>query len=98
MEFVSGTIDYYFSQLTQPYDIRVEGYISDKMSITQTDLCTIVSNLIKNAIEATATAPKKNIYFSVHQGKHFLKIQTKNNLLHGIICGVSQQKQWIMQM
>lgn len=83
-EIINTMLNYYFSQLTQPYDIRVEGYISDKISITQTDLCTIVSNLIKNAIEATARAPKKNIYFSVHQGKHFLKIQTKNTYETGI--------------
>ena len=48
--------------------IDVKGYISDSLDIARRDLCILVSNLVKNAVEAVEQVPdiqkiKKNTYF-----------------------------------
>lgn len=88
-EIVNAMLNHYFSQLGQEYEIKTEGHISDNVTISQTDLCIIVSNLVKNAIEAVETSPRKYILFSIYQGNCFFKIQTQNT--YGAILKINKK-------
>ena len=54
--------------------------MDQEIAISKRDLCVIVFNLVKNAVEAVeqSTYEDKEIVFEVNQGKQFLSIKVKN--------------------
>lgn len=79
---INTMLDYYLIPLKNNCNIIVEGYISDKIIIEDTDMCIIVSNVIKNAVEAASQikSTSKEILFSVNQGEKFLKLCVENTI------------------
>ncbi|CCZ92129.1 putative uncharacterized protein [Coprococcus eutactus CAG:665] len=70
-EIVNTMLNYYLYPVREFCDIRVTGYVTDKLSIGDRDLCILVSNLLKNAVEAVdrQESGDKSIVFDIHQGK-----------------------------
>ncbi len=79
---INTMLDYYLIPLKNNCDIIVEGYISDNIIIEDTDMCIIVSNVIKNAVEAVSQIKNtsKEILFSVNQGEKFLRLCAENTI------------------
>lgn len=79
---INTMLDYYLIPLKNNCDIIVEGYISDDIIIEDTDMCIIVSNVIKNAVEAVSQIKNtsKEILFSVNQGEKFLRLCAENTI------------------
>ena len=79
---INTMLDYYLIPLKNNCNIIVEGYISDKIIIEDTDMCIIVSNVIKKAVEAASQikSTSKEILFSVNQGEKFLKLCVENTI------------------
>ncbi len=79
---INTMLDYYLIPLKNNCNIIIEGYISDKIMIEDTDMCIIVSNVIKNAVEAASQikSTSKEILFSVNQGEKFLKLCVENTI------------------
>lgn len=79
---INTMLDHYLIPLKNNCDITVEGYISDNIIIEDTDMCIIVSNVIKNAVEAVSQIKNtsKEILFSVNQGEKFLKLCVENTI------------------
>lgn len=51
-EVVNVLLNYYLLPIREQCDVSIEGYLGKLEKISQMDLCTIVSNLLKNAVEA----------------------------------------------
>lgn len=62
-------------------DLQVNGKFPDQISITDTDLCVILSNAMKNAYEAAAQCEKGKIAFDVRSSGHFVNIVIENAAL-----------------
>ena len=79
---INTMLDYYLIPLKNNCDIIVEGYISDNIIIGDTDMCIIVSNVIKNVVEAVSQIKNtsKEILFSVNQGEKFLRLCAENTI------------------
>jgi sensor histidine kinase YesM len=60
----------------------VSGFVADAITIAQRDLCIVISNLVKNAVEAMENnqSDSNEIIFEVKQGKQFLHIMVKNTV------------------
>lgn len=88
-EIINTIINYYFQPIQKECRIIVSGYMKAEVEISQRDLCTVVSNLVKNAVEAVSQAgqTEKEILFSVGQGKEYLSIQVKNTVRQEIAVG-----------
>lgn len=80
-EIINTILNYYLSPIKSACKITVKGYIPDELSITRRDLCIIVSNLIKNAVEAVETVESSHRYITVviKSGKIFLDIKINNS-------------------
>lgn len=81
-EIVNIILNTHFASVETISDIKVKGAIDDDINISQRDLCVIVSNLVKNAVEAVKECSQepKSILFEVNQGKKFLQIKVENTI------------------
>lgn len=79
-DIIDTILNTYLTPISSTCLIKVKGYIDHEIDIAGKDLCVIVSNLVKNAVEAVeqCTCEKKEIIFEVNQGKQFLSIKVKN--------------------
>ena len=79
-EIINTLINHYFHPIREACEIKVSGFVDDEINIAQRDLCIVISNLVKNAVEAMeqCQSDSKEIIFEVKQGKQFLHIMVKN--------------------
>lgn len=84
-EIINTILNSYFTPVEKICDIKVKGFVEDEIAVSQRDLCVVVSNLVKNAVEAVEQCQKeqKIIAFEVNQGKQFLHIKVKNTVKEG---------------
>lgn len=79
-EIVNTILNSYFTPIEAECEIKIKGFIDNEIKISRRDLCVIVSNLVKNAVEAAGKCSEgnKKIIFEIRQGKQFLHIKVKN--------------------
>jgi len=58
-------------------------------SISQKDLCTVISNIVKNAVEAVTHLNEKNrqICVDVNCGEMYLNINIQNTIIEDVVIG-----------
>lgn len=78
-DIINTILNYYLQPLKEKYDIEVNGYVHEIMVIDERDLCVVVSNIIKNAVEAVGKLEKGKIIFSINVGKFYLSIRAVNS-------------------
>lgn len=81
-EIINTILNSYFAPIEAISNIKVKGFIDDEIKVSQRDLCVVVSNLVKNAVEAVEQCSKelKIIIFEANQGKQFFYIKVKNTI------------------
>ena len=86
-DVVNGIINYYLLPLNGRCDIKVDGYIGDVESVSSKDLCTIVSNVIKNAVEAVEKVEGEQCKITVvmNRGQKYMKIHVENSIDEEIV-------------
>ncbi len=79
-EVVNTILNYYLSPIKEECDIKVDGYMGEITNVSQKDLCTITSNIIKNAVEVMTNVSKENrqICVDVNCGEMYLSITVEN--------------------
>ena len=77
-DIVNTVLNYYLSPLKGKYRIEVTGYMAEKLSMEQRDLCILFSNLIKNAAEAVSKMETGKIGVSMEDGRDYLRVQVEN--------------------
>ena len=79
-DIVDTIINYYFQPIKDTCSIKVDGFMGEEQSILQKDICILVSNLAKNAVEGVSYLPEeeRKIWFLVSQGKDNLRILMEN--------------------
>lgn len=87
-EIVNVIINYYFSPLKGNCAVHVSGYMGEETGILSNDLCVLVSNLVKNAVEAVMQLPeeKREIRFAVARGRDYLHIGMENTCTGSYLC------------
>jgi hypothetical protein len=88
-DIVNTMINYYLLPIKDICRIVVKGQIGALKQIEQKDLCTIISNITKNAVEAVAklAQPEREIIFEVSEGKKYLRIEMENTFSGDINIG-----------
>lgn len=88
-DIVNTMINYYFLPIKDTCRISVKGQIGAVKQMEQKDLCTIISNITKNAVEAVKklAQPKREIIFKVSEGKKYLRIEMENTFSGDIKIG-----------
>ena len=88
-EVVNTILNYYLLPIKGECNIRVNGYMGEITSISQKDLCTITSNIIKNAVEAILNVDKNNrqICVDVNCGEMYLNIKLENTITEDVVIG-----------
>lgn len=81
-DIVNTIINYYFLPIRESCRISVKGYMGEEQTISQRELCIVVSNIVKNAVEAVEKMQEepKEILFEVRQGKKTLNIHVENTM------------------
>ena len=79
-------LNYYLPQVEAGAAITVKGKCDDEIGISDVDLCSIVSNLVQNAVEAVNNmhAKERFIKVEVKRGRNHLMIMIQNSLERGI--------------
>lgn len=80
IDAISG---YYLPLIDEFVDIDVNGFVQEEMDIDEINLCTIYSNLLKNAVEELQRLKRNNrdnlkLKIEFVTGKNFFKIEIKN--------------------
>ncbi len=76
-------VNYYFLPIRDTCELTVSGYVDEIDAISGPDLCVLVSNLVKNAVEAVEQIiiQEKKIRFEVDCGKQYFHICVQNTML-----------------
>lgn len=78
-EIINIIINYYFVSLPEKVNVKVRGYIGEIEMISQKDMCALVSNLVKNTVEAVKDMENAQINFTVRRGTKFVCIELENS-------------------
>lgn len=74
-------VNYFYENLPDGVSFELSGRFSEELFLSDTDLCVILSNLLKNAIEAADSLSKKEdrkIFLSLFSNRESLLIQIEN--------------------
>lgn len=88
-KMINIIINYYVSQLSDQVDVSVNGIWDCGMQISNFDLGTIISNILKNAVEAIKMSQLEDtkLSFEMINGDMFFKIVVRNSMdLNRIEC------------
>ena len=79
-------LNYYLPQVEEGAVITVKGKCGDEIGISDVDLCTIVSNLVQNAVEGVNNIHVKDRFIKVEikRGMGHLMIMIQNSLERGL--------------
>lgn len=73
-------INYYLSKINSNVKVVMNGYLNEEVGINATDMCTILSNLLKNAVEeVNRTDKESHINISFSKGKQYVAIEIENS-------------------
>ena len=81
---VNAILNYYLLPVKNRCEIEVNGYLPDSTTISDRDLCIVISKLIVNAIEAVDKiySSERNINVTLKKGKIFTYIIIKNTFVN----------------
>lgn len=88
-EIVNTILNYYLQPLKDRCQIKVKGRIQEETGISQRDLCGLISNLVKNAVEAVADCKEseREVLVSVSQGEAYMYFSVENTISREICFG-----------
>lgn len=74
-------INYFYEHKAKEINFKVEGKFIQNLLIAESDLCTVLSNLLKNAMDAVSkeTISEKNIYLEISSDDRQTIILVENN-------------------
>lgn len=74
-------LNFYFSKINNNANVAVNGYVNEDVGISEPDMCTILSNLLKNAVEEVNQTDKESfIKIKFLQGRQFFSIEIENTM------------------
>ena len=88
-KMINIIINYYVSQLSDQVDVSVNGILYCGLQVSNFDLGTIISNILKNAVEAIKMSQLEDtkLSFEMINGDMFFKIVVRNSMdLNRIEC------------
>lgn len=77
-DIVNTVLNYYLQPMKENYEVEVDGYMGEVVSIEQRDLCAVSANLIKNAVEELKRQGHGQVTFGINQGTQYLFIKVEN--------------------
>lgn len=84
-DIVNTVLNYYLLPLKESHTISVQGYISEKISMDERELCILVSNMVKNAAEALQKIKDGYLWIKIREGEEFLYIEVKNSFQGDVV-------------
>lgn len=81
-QVLDAITNYYLSQVDELVEVKVTGQVNEPLKIDNVTLCTIYSNLLKNAIEELERVGRrqKKLEIDFMQGEWFFQIEICNSL------------------
>ena len=79
---IDAITNHYLSELKKETEVQVSGFVDETMEIDKVSLCSVYTNLLKNAIEELARSVEEKNFLKVEflQGKQFFCIEIQNSL------------------
>ncbi len=79
---IDSVLNYYIGQLPMDVEVNVEGRIKALSSVSDMDVCTIFSNLLKNSVEAIKKCENKNrlLNVKIDEGEMYVKVCIENSM------------------
>lgn len=79
---IDAILNYYLQMLDSSVKIKVEGYLIDDISISDVDLCTIFSNIMKNSVEELMRQQNeiKFLNVKIHIGEKDFTLEVLNSV------------------
>ncbi len=88
-------INYFYESLPENVQFEIEGKLQENSFIDDSDLCIIISNLIKNAVEAVSKEPSNTavkIFISLYENNDQFNILVENTYTLNITTELSTTK------
>lgn len=75
-------LKYYADQLDEDVVVSIKGKCKETIDVSDIDICTIFSNLLKNAVEAIRVCdmPDRYLAITVEEGNRFVKVMISNSM------------------
>lgn len=79
---IDAFLNYYVQMLEADVDVRITGCLAEEVSISDLELCTIFSNLIKNSVEELKKPGegRKYLEVKVNSGQQAFQIEVSNSI------------------
>lgn len=79
---MDAIINYHAAQLGEDIDVKICGRCNCNLAISEVDLCTIISNLVQNAVEELKReeGDKRFLKIDIKNGETFFKMEIANSL------------------
>lgn len=79
---IDAFLNYYIQMLEEDVEVRIIGCLAEKVSISDLELCTIFSNLIKNSVEELKKPGegRKYLEVKVNSGQQAFQIEVSNSI------------------
>lgn len=79
---IDSFLNYYVQMLDEEVEVNVTGCLTQELSISDAELCTIFSNLIKNSVEELKkpSEDKKYLKIKVSSGQQAFQIEISNSI------------------
>lgn len=82
-KIVDILLNYYLRMLNEHVNVCVRGIFSSKIEMSQTDICTVVGNALKNAVEELEEV-SQDAYIEIKfsEGNQFAQMEMSNSIIH----------------
>jgi len=77
-EVVNTMLNHYLIPILGKHEVEVTGHLPEHVTIDERDLCVIVGNMIRNAVEAVNKMDKGKIWVNLNFGKDYIFLGVKN--------------------
>lgn len=80
-DIIDAILNYHLTEFKETADVRVIGHCPLPIAMNDMDLCTIIANLVQNAVEAIKRSNniKRYIHIKIGCGSNYVRFQIENN-------------------
>lgn len=81
-DVIDAILNYYLAMLDEEVDITLKGRCECDIDVNQLELCTIIGNLVENAVEEVSKTKNMGRYISIklETGKFYIIIEIENSM------------------
>jgi len=76
---INAILNYYLLPINRENEVRISGYLSERLDIDDRELCIVCANLVQNAAEAVKKSSDGTIKINFSEGRDYISMEIINS-------------------